>query len=290
MDNQTDNLQVSPGDVESAVTGPSDSSVNDAGDFFSALDSQVNGLVSDSSPSQSSTVTSRDLKSQNAVANVNEPVDELETLQKRYSDSSREAKRLNTRVKELEQYAPLLDRMREDPQLISTVRDYIEGSGKQGIKEQLGVSKDFVFDPDEAFSDPKSESAKVFDSVVNQKVKRVVDATNNKQNKQQKLANDVSEFRQKHEMSDENFEEFMEFASSRPLSYDDIYFLMNRDSRDQNIATETRKEIANQMANVRQTPKSLGATGATSQNQNESNVEDAIFDTMLKEGLDNLFQ
>ena len=290
MDNQTDNLQVSPGDVESAVTGPSDSSVNDAGDFFSALDSQVNGLIADNSPSRTSTVTSKDLKNQNATANVNEPVDELETLQKRYSDSSREAKRLNTRVRELEEYAPLLDRMREDPQLISTVRNYIEGTGKQGIKEQLGVSEDFVFDPDEAFSDPKSESAKVFDSVVNQKVKKVVDATNNKQTQKQKLANDVSEFRQKHEMSDENFEEFMEFASSRPLSYDDIYFLMNRDSRDQNIATETRKEIATQMANVRQSPKSLASSGATSKNQNESNVEDAIFDTMLKEGLDNLFQ
>tara|TARA_R110000744_G_scaffold8350_3_gene27844 strand:+ start:3440 stop:4312 length:873 start_codon:yes stop_codon:yes gene_type:complete len=290
MDNQTDNLQVSPGDVESAVTGPSDSSVNDAGDFFTALDSQVNGLIADNSPSRTSTVTSKDLKNQNATANVNEPVDELETLQKRYSDSSREAKRLNTRVRELEEYAPLLDRMREDPQLISTVRNYIEGTGKQGIKEQLGVSEDFVFDPDEAFSDPKSESAKVFDSVVNQKVKKVVDATNNKQTQKQKLANDVSEFRQKHDMSDDSFKEFMDFATSRPLSYDDIYFLMNRDSRDQNIATETRKEIATQMANVRQSPKSLASSGATSKNQNESNVEDAIFDTMLKEGLDNLFQ
>ena len=64
---------------------------------------------------------------------------------------------------------------------------------------------------------------------------------------------------------------------------------MNKSSREQNIANATREEIANQMANVRQRPQSVASTGATSKNQNESNVEDAIFDNMLKEGLDNLF-
>lgn len=290
---ETDNLNQSPDSVESAVTGQSDSSINDAGEFFSALDNSVNGLVTNDKPSQTSTVTSKDVNkdfvSQSPVANVGQSPDELETLQKRYSDSSREAKRLNTRVKELEQYAPLLDRMREDPQLISTVRNYIEGTGKQGIKERLGVSEDFVFDPDEAFSDPKSESAKVFDSVVNQKVNSVVNGKLSKQAQTDKIQSEVRTFREKHQMSDEKFKEFMDFASSRPLSYDDIYLLMNKDNREQNIANATRQEIANQMANVRQTPQSVASTGATSQNQNESNVEDAIFDNMLKEGLDNLF-
>ena len=63
--------------------------------------------------------------------------------------------------------------MREDPNLISTVRNYIEGEDK-GIKGRLGMGEDFVFDPDEAISDPSSDSAKVFDSVVNQKVSSIV--------------------------------------------------------------------------------------------------------------------
>ncbi len=45
MDNQSDNLQVSPEDVEAAVTGKSNEGLNDAGEFFSALDNSVNGLV-----------------------------------------------------------------------------------------------------------------------------------------------------------------------------------------------------------------------------------------------------
>jgi hypothetical protein len=62
---------------------------------------------------------------------------------------------------------------------------------------------------------------------------------------------------------------------------------MNRQSRDENIATTTRKEVATQMQNVRQKPQSLAGTGAPA--TAEETVEDAIFDTMLKEGLENLW-
>tara|TARA_R100001463_G_scaffold43080_2_gene90001 strand:+ start:3562 stop:4419 length:858 start_codon:yes stop_codon:yes gene_type:complete len=283
---QTDNLQSSP-DVTEAVTGTEDSSVNDPGEFFAELDKSVNGLVTESGaiPSTPQQTTSEE---PSPVEEVSNP-DELKTLEKRYADSSREAKRLNTRLKELEAYAPLLDRMREDPNLISTVRNYIEGGSNQGIKERLGMGEDFVFDPDEAISDPKSDSAKVFDSVVNQKVNAIVNGKLGQQQQQQKLQQDATDFKSKHGMDDSQFEEFMQFASSRPLNYDDIYYLMNRENRDSNIASETRKEVANQMQNVRQKPQSLAGAGATT-DQSEAKVEDAIFDTMLKEGLDNIFK
>jgi len=276
---QSDNLQSSP-DVEEAVTGTKGSGLNDPGEFFADLDRAANGLVQPTTPPQQTTSTP------SPVAEATEG-GELETLQKRYSDSSREAKRLNTRNKELEQYAPLLDRMREDPRLIQTVRNYIDGSKQQGIKERLGVSEDFVFDPDEAFSDPKSESAKVFDSIVNDKVNKIVNGKLQQQESGQKIQADQVAFREKYDMDDAKFNEFMEFAKSRPLSYEDIYYLMNRESRDENIATETRKEVATQMQNVRQKPQSLAGTGATS--EKEETVEDAIFDTMLNEGLENLW-
>jgi hypothetical protein len=277
---QSDNLQSSP-DVEEAVTGTQGSGLNDPGEFFADLDRAANGMISDAPPPQQTTS-----KQTSPVAEATEG-GELETLQKRYSDSSREAKRLNTRNKELEQYAPLLDRMREDPNLISTVRDYIDGTKQQGIKDRLGVSEDFVFDPDEAFSDPKSESAKVFDSIVNEKVSKIVNGKLQQQENGQKMLQDQQSFKDKHGMSDESFTQFMEFAKSRPLNYDDIYYLMNRQSRDENIATTTRKEVATQMQNVRQKPQSLAGTGAPA--TAEETVEDAIFDTMLKEGLENLW-
>tara|TARA_R110002167_G_scaffold112850_1_gene285537 strand:- start:23974 stop:24840 length:867 start_codon:yes stop_codon:yes gene_type:complete len=285
---QTDNLDKSP-DVLDSVTGQSDNQINDPGDFFSELDNQVNGLVVNSDNQQSQQITSKDLKARSTspVAEVSNP-DELKTLEKRYADSSREAKRLNNRLKELETYAPLLDRFREDPNLISTVRDYIDGSANKGIKERMGMSDDFVFDPDEAISDPKSDSAKVFDSVVNQKVQSVVSGRLDAEKKQQQVQSQASEFKSKHSMSDEQFEEFMRFAGSRPLNYDDIYYLMNKDNRDTNIASETRREVASQMQNVRNRPQSL-ASGGTAPSDEETKVEDAIFDSMLNEGLDNMF-
>jgi len=287
---QTDNLQSSP-DVQDVVTGNNeDLTLNDPGEFFSQLDQSVNGIVTDSGrPSSPQQITSKDLNSnqENPVAEVSNP-DELKVLEKRYADSSREAKRLNNRLKELETYAPLLDKMREDPNLISTVRNYIE-SPEKGIKESLGMGEDFVFDPDEAISDPSSDSAKVFDSVVNQKVSKIVNGKMQQQEQQRQVQNQSEMFKQKHNMSDEDFSKFMNFANSRPLNYDDIYFLMNRENRDSNIASETRKEIANQMQNVRQKPQSLAGKGATSPTS-EDKVEDAIFDSMLKECLDNMFQ
>ena len=56
----------------------------------------------------------------------------------------------------------------------------------------------------------------------------------------------------------------------------------------EDVAT-AMKEVANQMQNVRQKPQSLAGAGATT-DQSEAKVEDAIFDTMLKEGLDNIFK
>lgn len=284
MTQQTDNLQDSSPDVETAVTG-NDASVNEPGDFFADLDRQVNGATFDDAVVQ--TQTTSEVPSPDA--NVTQAGDEVSNLEKRYADSSREAKRLHERNKELETYAPLLDRMREDPQLISTIRNYIEGGGKTGIKERLGVSEDFVFDSDEAFSDPQSDSARVFNSVVDNKVKQLVGQQMSQKASKENQIQKMRDFREKHSMDEKQFDEFMNFAQSRPLNYEDIYYLMTRESRDSNIASETRKEVANQMQGVRQRPQSLAGSGANSQSGTEQSAEDAIFDTMVKEGLENLW-
>ena len=175
------NLNDSPVSVEDTVTGMQGGDIDDPGDFFAALDEQVNGAFIESSPPPQEQITSKESPVAEETTDTNQ-VSQLERLEKRYSDSSREAKRLNNRLQELEPYAPLLDRMREDPNLISTVREHINGENQpKDIKKRLGLSEDFVFDSDEAFSDPDSESAKVFNSVVNDRVTGIV----GKQNKDQ---------------------------------------------------------------------------------------------------------
>ena len=121
--------------VGNATEAPESTNVQDAvmgmnsEDFFESLDNQVNGGILE--PSQTTSVQSGNTQSSPNVEVQNEvPDNNLDTLQKRYSDSSREAKRLNGKLKELEPYMPILDAMREDPNLISHVRNYFEGGGQ----------------------------------------------------------------------------------------------------------------------------------------------------------------
>jgi hypothetical protein len=84
-------------------------------------------------------------------------------------------------------------------------------------------------------------------------------------------------------------DEVLEFAKSRKLSLDDIFYLFNRENRDKNIANSARKEVTEQMKNVRQKPKSVSTTGSQTMDQSS---DDLIFDQLAKqgEGVEELFR
>ena len=246
-------------------------------DFFESLDQSVNSGILDE-PSQS-TSEEESVNTQSSPSEV-QPQDDSEVLQKRYSDSSREAKRLNGKLKEIEPYMPILDAMREDPNLISHVRNYFEGGGQtpQTMAEKLQLPEDFEFDSDEAFSTPESDSAKVLgatiDGIVN---RRLSGALQNQKAENQRLTKESS-FRQKHQLNDEQWENFVDFAKSKSLELDDIYYLMNRNNRDEKIADNTRQEIQDKMRQVQNNPATLATAGST---QVESSPDDSVFDAIL---------
>jgi hypothetical protein len=97
------------------------------------------------------------------------------------------------------------------------------------------------------------------------------------------------DFKEKYELDNEQWGKFVDYANSRQLTFDDIYYLMNRENRDQKVANETRKQVANQMQNVRQKPQSLASSGEQSTNPEDGNVNDAVFDSILKVGMDDIF-
>ena len=114
-------------------------------DFFGALEQEVNGGIVDGEINDTSAEQSQSGNTQTAEQ-VNAPADEaqqedIETLKKRYSDSSAEGKRLNQRLSELEPYLPVLDEMRKDPNLTSHIRDYFEGGGQtpKSMVEKLNL-------------------------------------------------------------------------------------------------------------------------------------------------------
>ena len=202
MENNKDNLLVDDSQrAESTVTPTENDTV--AEDFFSQLDRQVMGEV----------VEQPNVEAQvEQTTPIQDPVAEQNTEQvsvdweKRYSDSSREAKRLNSQLQDLEPYMPLLNAMKEDPNLITHVRGYFEGGGSapKSVKEQLGLDEDFVFDYDDALSDPNSQSAKLFNATVDGVVQRRLGDFARQQSEQSRRASEETSFKAKHNVSDED--------------------------------------------------------------------------------------
>ena len=250
-------------------------------DFFEALDSQVNGAIIDE-PSQPTSELSDNTQTSPNVEVQEEVSNEVDTLQKRYSDSSREAKRLNGKLSELEPYMPILDAMREDPNLITHVRNYFEGGGQtpQTMTEKLNLDEDFAFDADDAFSQPESDSAKVLGATIDGIVQRRLNgALQGQRVENQKLAKET-DFRSRHEMTDEQWSNFTDFAKSKSLELDDIYYLMNRKNRDGKIADSARQEVHDKMREVQQQPGTLATQGSTPV---EQSPDDSVFDAILGE-------
>ena len=282
-----ENVQVS-NTPENGV--PESTTTSSGDDFFEALDTQVNSGILDLPLQEQTTSDYSDeqageeyLQQQTADQSPVEgkkPVD-IENLQTRYSDSSREAKKLNSKLKELEPYMPILDAMREDPNLIQHVRNYFEGGGQAPVsmKEKLALPEEFVFDPDEAMSDPESDSARVLGATIDGVVQKRLNDTLSTQKAENIRFSKESAFRQKHEMSSDEWTDFVSFAKDKTLELEDIHYLMNRKTREQNIAKNANQEVSSQMRRVQQKPQSLASAG--SQPEPQVSPEDKVFDEIL---------
>ena len=277
---QVGNVDKTP-ESKNAHSNTVDAVVDGVGDdFFQALDESVNsGILSDTSQPTSENNSGNKLTSQSEVQE-DSTENKVDSLKKRYSDSSREAKRLNGKLQELEPYMPILDAMREDPNLISHVRNYFEGGGQtpQNMADKLNLPEDFVFDAEDAFATPESDSAKVLGATIDGIVhRRLNTALSGQRVENQRLASETS-FRSKHEMTDEQWGNFVDYAKSKSLELDDIYYLMNRSNRDEQIADNTREELHQKMREVQQRHGSLATTGGA---QVEESPDDRVFDAIL---------
>ena len=275
-----DNLLVDDSEKVDTAVAPDDSQA--AEDFFSQLDRQVMG---------DAIVQPKEAQPQQTTSQVENPVEEqmpasedADNLEKRYSDSSREAKRLNHRLKEIEPYMPILDAMKEDPNLISHVRGYFEGGGSAptNIKEQLGLDEDFVFDYDDALSQPDSSSAKLFNATVDGVVQRRLSDFARQQSEKSRKTSEEQAFKSKFDIKEEDYDDLMDYAKSHRLTLEDVYYLKNKGTRDDKVAGNAREEVIQQMKNVRSMPTSVASSGNTP--KEDKSVDDVVFDKLLNTG------
>jgi len=284
-DTEQGNTQTESPDLDVLSIDDSNNSGDDSQAFFDALDKSANGIVYDDEPSQSTSEENTDNKVFESPddGNVRETSNntDADNLQDRYSASSREAKRLNSKLSELEPYMPILEAMKEDPNLISHVRGYFEGGGNapSSMKEQLNLGEDFMFDGNEAFDNPESDSAKVLNATIDGLVQRRLTDFSRRQSLDNERLNSEEDFKNNHKMNPDEWNEFVSFAKNKKLSLDDIYYLKNREKRDRNIQRAAQDEVAKQMEKVGNRPQSLSAAGSTP--QPDVSPDDNVFDQLL---------
>tara|TARA_R100000664_G_scaffold1414_2_gene3594 strand:- start:5614 stop:6483 length:870 start_codon:yes stop_codon:yes gene_type:complete len=284
---QTDNLKA---EEMFPADSPDESTVPNADDFFEALDRKVNQGILE--PEETTASNVQQLESEpTSEASPQQEANGEHNWEKRYADSTNEARKLNGQLKELEPYVPILNAMKKDPNLISHVRNYFEGGGEtpKSVKEQLGLDEDFIFDADEAVTDNKSSSAKVLQSVIDGAVQRKLTGFAQNQQRVAESQNAERTFKEQHNMTNEEWNDFVEYSKSRTLTLDDIYYLKNRDNRDKQVANSTRQEMKDQMQRVRNKPQSAAKAG--SQGTPQKSGDDNIFDSILgiDKELDSMF-
>ncbi len=269
-------------------------------DFFNELENQVNGGIQDTEVTQSQpsgpkqvTHANQSDSGSNNVAQSNNGTD----WKKRYTDSSREAVKWRDRYKQVEKFVPVLDAMKKDSGLVDHVRGYLQNGGKpaQSIQEKLKLDEDFVFDQQEAITNPDSASAQVMnahvDSIVQQRVGQMIDTEKQRAIQIQKQASQRQQeidFMKRNKMSAGEFSAFKEKAKGHMMTLDDIHYLLNRKEAAANVADSTKKEMLSQMKNVRNMPTS--ASGVNSQKTEES-PDRSVFESILgfDDSVDNMF-
>ena len=293
-------VQGNPEAVENSVFGSEDD------DFFTALENDVNSGIQDDAQESSTQVTSGNQSPNQVEQNVPQvsqgsKESELETLRKRYSDSSREAQRMRAQLNELKPYVPMLQAMKKDSGLTNHVRDYFDKGGAvpKSIKEQLKLDENFEFDMDDIVNNPDSDSAKVFNTMVDGVAAKRVNETVGRQRQEQEqaqykvgLQKNAAEFMQRNGLTPEEFKNFIRETQhklqTQGMTFDDMYMIMNKGQVNKNVANATKQDMLNQMKNVRDIP--VSQSGANSQPES-TNQTDGVFDVLkgIDGGLDDMF-
>lgn len=290
-----DNTSGNPKPVDDAVFGSPDS-------FFDAIEDEVNGIVTDNAepkveatPQEADPNITKD-ESQEQVSDT--PSD---NWKKRYGDSSREAQKIRAELNELKPFVPVLEAMKKDSGLVEHVRGYFQEGGAvpKNVKDELNLGEDFQFDTDELIQNPTSDSRKVFNTMVDKVVqKRANQILNNekaeaqKMNNKLQIQNEAKVFQDKNQLTDEEMHAFLDDAESRfrssHLSFDDMYYLLNKDKVNSNVANSTKEEMLNQMKGVRNIPASQSNSNNAGKTSNQS---DDLFDALkgVDGNLDNMF-
>lgn len=173
------------------------------------------------------------------------------------------------KLRELNPVLPMLEAMLGDETFLEMAENYFTNPEAQAeaLKRQIGVDDNFVFDLNNALSDPKSEDAKVLNRLMQAKTVTQPKNTHNNTNQTQTDTEAKKQLMEKYGISESEFEETMAKAQNHTISHDDIYFLMNRESiikkAKQEAAKEAQKNFKEQLSKAKELRSNRPSSGSS---------------------------
>ena len=263
--------------------------LSESQDFFNSLDNELGTVEHPEQPTPvPEQVTSQEAIPDAAGQQGNENVQANDTnWQKRYNDSSKEARRLKAENDELKPFKSVINFLKEDSGAVDVLQSYLKNGGEvpQTLQEELKLDEDFMFDMDDATKDPESDSGKLLNRMVEKKAQAIVN--NTLQQERQKAyqvqesrakAQERADFMQRMNYTEEDMQRLEDQVKSRRMTYDDLHLLVNRDQINHNVRQNTQQDMMNQMSAVRNIPTSIG--GANNAGQGMSS-EEQMFNNMF---------
>jgi len=198
---------------------------------------------------------------------------EIETLKKRYADSSKEGKKvaeLEKRLAEVEPKVKVYDQIVADQNLENMIVDYWQKGSRQpsnNLKDKLGLSEDFMFDPED-IAKPGTDSYKLFQASVVESASQIVDERfkqlqieNAKKERIARIEAMKNEFIGKYGESE--LSKLEEFMNDKQLTLEDFRKLMNYNERDREIAKNAATQQSEQIKKNQGVEKSLATAKST---------------------------
>ncbi len=203
--------------------------------------------------------------------------------EQRYKDSSREAVRLDSELKKVMPYQPVLEMLSKDDKFKDYIMQYGKETKTETLPEKLNLPEEFDFDMNEALRDPTSESGQILAQVSQHYAQPIVnkgledDAKKRADNiRKDELSRQRELLQTKYGVDGEQFDSLIDWAGSHTMTYEDMFFLRKKDDHARRVSNDTKLGIAGQVNRMKGVP--MGAvTGET----DEVKTEDKMMDTII---------
>jgi len=194
-------------------------------------------------------------------------------------DAAKDARiqNLQGQLDEIEDYKPVIQAMRSDPNLVNHIGNYFakDGEGKE-MKDKLQIPEDFEFSFTDAATNEGSDSYKLLTSLIDTRAKAHSDAATRNITQKNEMDKQKVQLMQEFSVTEDEWKDFMKFSARGNWTLKDLFFLFKKEKGELNLDNKKIKEKSKAMANAKTLAFSHANEGID--NPNEGKTDDEIFE------------